>query len=105
MSGNYFSSLGRSEEESERIDQDIFVATEFAKMESTSRLQRQQHAVEEVDPHPVAAYHQMKDDFENFDDDFFDDADTTLDYGKKGNTKGSTKKAKGIEIQWTEVDF
>lgn len=124
-SGRFFSNIGRSEEEMERIDQDIFVAKEFAKMETSSRMHRQQQSLHDVSDirdtqSSATSFHQVKDDFENFDDDFFDDADTTLDYGKKRSAekgadaeledmlrkaKGSTKKARGIEIQWTEVDF
>ena len=83
------------------MDQEMFVAKEFAKMENSARSYRQQSLQDDVDSHQVAAF-QMKDDFDNFDDDFFDDADTTLDYGKKGS---SSKKAKGIEIQWTNMDY
>jgi hypothetical protein len=122
--GGLFSSLGRTEEENEKIDQDIFVAKEFAKMESSSRLYRQQQSLHDVSDghgsHAHVTFQDPKDDFENFDDDFFADADTTLDYAKKRpgdrsadaeledmlrKGKGSTKKARGIEIQWTEVDF
>jgi len=117
MSGFHFK--GRTKEENEA---DAFAQKEFDNLSKSLRDSRGLTLEEELKcANYIEANVGEDDEFDEFDDDFFNDAVTTQDYGvpsqhqqEDNNDKEfgeffdkqqPAKKAKGIEIRWSEVEL